>query len=293
MWGNKMIDNFSMPKCKVVAELGNIHLGKMDRAKYLIDLAVLCKADYVKFQKRNPIESVPKELQNKPHPNPKFSYGETYLQHRINLELNIDQHAELKDYCEKVHIKYATSVWDVTSAREVIQLNPEYIKVPSACNMNFELLEFLLNEYDGDIHLSTGMISDDEKMHLYCQIGSQFHKRIVLYHCTSEYPVPFERLYLMEIQRMKEMNLFKEVGFSNHGFGISSDIAAYTLGATWIERHFTDDRTLPHSDAAASLEPEGLRKLCRDLSAVQKSMAYKDGTITAEEQQQRSKLRGC
>lgn len=287
-----MIDTFVMPKCKVVAELGNIHLGKMDRAKYLIDLAVLCKADYVKFQKRNPIESVPLELQNQPHPKPAFAYGDTYLQHRINLELNIDQHAELKAYCEKVHIKYATSVWDMTSAREVVQLNPEYVKIPSACNMNFEMLEFLLNEYKGDIHISTGMISHEEKMQLYCKINSQFHQRIILYHCTSEYPVPFERLYLMEIIRLAESKIFKEIGFSNHGFGISADIAAYVLGATWIERHFTDDRTIPHSDAAASLEPEGLRKLCRDLQAIQKSMAYKNEGITEEELKQRNKLRG-
>jgi len=278
-------------KCKVVAEIGATHIGSVDRAKKLIDLAVICGSDYVKFQKRNPEESVPENIKNKPHPNLKFSYGNTYLEHRKNLELNIQQHIELKKYCDLRNIGYAVSCWDITSAKEIIEnINIDYIKIPSACNSNFELLEYLEREFSGDIHLSLGMVDPVEKGDIIDKIDKLgLFSRIVLYHCTSEYPCPFEKLFLLEIEKLKDYTC-KEIGFSNHGYGIACDIVAYVFGATWIERHFIDDRTFRHTDAVASLEPDGLRKLCRDLKAIQKALNYKDD-ITQEEMIQRQKLR--
>lgn len=276
---------------KIVAEVGCSHIGSVERAKSLAKLAAICGADYVKFQKRNPIESVPKYLHDQPHPNQSFAYGDTYLAHRKALELDIDEHAELKDYCNGVGIGYATSVWDVTSARSVLRLNPDYIKVPSACNMNRDLISFLANEYDGDIHISTGMIVKGEKADLYAMLSDlNVWNRVVLYHCTSEYPCPFERLFLREIETLG-LSAAKAVGFSNHGYGIAADMVAYTLGAEWIERHFIDDRTFRHTDAAASLEPDGLRRLCRDLKAIQKALKPKGSDITKQESEQRKKLR--
>lgn len=275
---------------KVVAEIGAVHIGSVDRAKDLIRLAILAGAQYVKFQKRNPHESVPDHIKNEPHPNARFAYGDTYLEHRLALELSIEQHSELKDYCEAQGIIYACSVWDLTSAREIISLNPSFIKVPSACNMDEKLLEVLATEYTGDIHISTGMIFKGEKADLCTKISElNLKDRVVLYHCTSEYPCPFDHLYLLEIDRLQWFPA-KEIGFSNHGFGISADIVAYMLGARWIERHFIDDRTFRHNDASASLEPDGLRRLCRDLRAIQKTLKYKE-KITDGELEQRNKLR--
>lgn len=274
----------------VVAEIGATHVGSIERAKTLINLAALCGADFAKFQKRNPHESVPEEIKHKPHPNQRFSYGATYLEHRLALEFSILQHAELKSYCEEKGIKYATSVWDLTSAKEVVTLNPEYIKIPSACNMNWALLEFLSHEFTGDIHISTGMITPEERENLYSTINQLGIKdRVVLYHCTSEYPCPFEHLYLLEIERLAWAPC-RQVGFSNHGFGIASDVVSYMLGARWIERHFIDDRTFRHTDAAASLEPDGLRRLCRDLRMIPKCLNLKTN-LSTEEREQRSKLR--
>lgn len=265
----------------------------MDRAKELIKLAYLCKADYVKFQKRNPDESTPEELKNNPHPNKIFAYGDTYLEHRRNLELNIEQHRELKAYCDDLGIGYSASVWDITSARDVISLNPDFIKVGSPCNNNYDLISVLYNEYGGDVHISLGMSSREEIEILVQEVLSQKSaNRTVLYHCTSEYPCPFDRLYLLDISYLLEKyrNYGFDIGFSNHGFGLSADIAAWTLGARWIERHFVDDRTLKHTDAAASLEPEGLRRLCRDLRHVWEGMANKP-EVTEGEWKQRKKLR--
>ncbi len=277
---------------KIVAEIGAVHLGSLDRAKMLADLARLAGADYLKLQKRNPIESVPKEIQNKPHPNQMFAYGDTYLEHRIALELNIDQHMELQMYCKDIGIGYTSSVWDITSAREIIQLNPDFIKVPSPCNTHYKMLDILCQEYSGQIHISSGMTTAEEMHELkaYLNRAKLEDGRIVVYHCTSEYPCPFERLYLKEFEKLRYMFPSCDLGYSNHGLGIATEIVTYMLGTRWFERHFIDDRTIKHSDASASLEPDGLRRLCRDLKMLPKALQYKK-EMSAEEMQQRKKLK--
>ena len=117
--------------------------------------------------------------------------------------------------------------------------------------------------------------------------------RLVLYACTSGYPVPFEDICLLEITRLQEAygQRVKEIGFSGHHLGIAVDVAAVTLGATWVERHFTFDRTWKGTDHAASLEPDGLRKLVRDVHAVSKALTMKDRPILDIEEVQRSKLK--
>ena len=253
-------------------------------------MAKFADADFVKFQKRCPEESVRKDIQDKPHPNALFAHGKTYLEHRKRLELSIEQHAELKEYCDNLGIGYASSVWDVTSAREIIAIHPAFIKVPSPCNNHWKLLEVLNKEYQGQVHISTGMASEQEKFLLKLYVNDSFASRAVIYHCTSEYPCPFEHLYLNEILELKKMFPKSTIGFSNHGKGIAADIAAYMLGATWIERHFVDDRTIRHTDASFSLEPAGLAKLRRDLTIVRKSVQSKQ-EMSDEELAQRDKLR--
>lgn len=273
----------------LIAEVGCVHIGDMKRAKKLIRLAHESKADAVKFQKRNPDKSVPEEWKTRPHPNQSFAYGKTYLEHRKNLEFTIEQHAELKSYCEELGIIYSTSVWDMDSAREIIQLNPEFIKIPSACNQHFEMISLLLREYKGDVHISLGMLTKDEKDNL-TSLFYSWQKRMIFYHCTSEYPCPFEHLYLLEIKQLADKG-FEKIGFSNHGAGIASDIAAMALGARYFERHFIDDRTFPHTDASASLEPQGLNKLARDLDHVYSAMKLKPHELSDAEQSQRNKLK--
>lgn len=279
---------------KVIAEIGACHLGDLDRAQELCRLAKLCGAHYIKTQKRNPEESTPIEMRDKPHPNQIFSYGKTYLDHRKNLELSIEDHAILQQFCSDIGIEYTTSVWDMTSAREVVELRPPFIKIPSACNQHFEMLDYLVAHYDGEIHLSTGMTTADEMKDLLDWIErASIGSRIVFYHCTSKYPCPFEDLHLLEIPKIVELSKRYgfQVGFSNHGKGIAADVAAYILGASWIERHFIDDRTVRHTDAAASLEPRGLSSLVRDLNAVNRALTHRPSELDAEESAQRDKLK--
>jgi sialic acid synthase len=278
-----------MDAINVVAEIGCNHGGDLDRAKKLIKLAALSGAQFAKFQKRNPKESTPQKLWDQPHPNQRFAFGKTYLEHRENLELSISQHRELKEYCDFCGIGYASSVWDMTSAIEIASLNPKFIKIPSAQNHNIYLLNYLHNNFAGQIHISFGMTTSDERQALLRAIYRNQEKRHVVYHCTSSYPCPFENLYLYEIKKLKDS--FLNVGFSNHGYGIAADVAALSFGATWFERHFVDDRLYPHTDASASLEPEGLRKLVRDLNNVQKAFTSKPVGLCDLEQEQRDKLR--
>ena len=284
--------NYKLPK--VIAEIGCNHKGKIELAKELITVAAHSGVKVVKFQKRNNIELLSEEQYNAPHPNPMHSYGDTYGAHREFLEFNINQHKELKEFSESLGLTYSTSVWDVTSAIEIVSLNPELIKVPSACNNHFEMLKVLRDDYKGDVHISFGMTTKEEEEQIvsFFEITNQ-SQRLILYSCTSGYPVSFEDVCLIEITRIKERfkNRVKDIGFSGHHLGIAVDVAAYTLGATWIERHFTLDRTWKGTDHSASLEPTGLRKLSRDLNATYKSLKYKQSDILLIEQEQRNKLK--
>lgn len=279
----------------VIAEAGCNHMGQMEIAKDLIETAAhFCKADAIKFQKRCPKELLTTEQYNAPHPNPVNSYGDTYGAHREFLEFTVDQHAQLKEWCEQAGIIYSTSVWDMTSAKEIASLKPEFIKIPSACNTHYEMLQWLCDNYQGEIQLSFGMTSREEEeeiVQLFERNGRA--KDLVLFNCTSGYPVPFKDVCLLEIARMREMyeNRVKAIGFSGHHLGIAVDIAAYTLGANVIERHYTLDRTWKGTDHAASLEPDGIRKLVRNLNAVHDTLTYKESEILPIEKVQRDKLK--
>ena len=290
-----MAFQFDYRKPLVISEIGCNHMGDFEIAKELIKLSKDCGADYAKFQKRNARELLTEEQYNTPHPVPYNAYGNTYGAHREYLEFTWEQHADLKEYAESIGIGYATSVWDITSAREIAALKPDFIKVPSACNNHYEMLQLLRDEYTGDIHISSGMTTLDEVEELvkFFEVTDQAKSRLVLYNCTSGYPVPFKDICLLEINRLYDQygDRVKEIGFSGHHLGIAADVAAYTLGARWIERHFTKDRTWKGTDHAASLEVPGLQKLVRDLNQIQQALAFKNKEILDIEAEQRQKLK--
>lgn len=279
----------------VIAEIGCNHKGEMELAKELVKVAkIFCNVEAVKFQKRNNRELLTEEQYAAPHPNPVNSYGDTYGAHREYLEFDLEQHRELMNYCEEIGIVYSTSVWDLTSAKEIASLDPEFIKIPSACNNHYEMLGWLADNYKGEIHISTGMTTKDEIADLVDFFeGKGRAKDLVLYNCTSGYPVPFPDVCLLDINTLMQNygSRVKQIGFSGHHLGIAVDIAAYTLGAPVIERHYTLDRTWKGTDHAASLEPMGMRKLSRDLKAVHQALSHKQSDILPIEQVQRDKLK--
>jgi len=280
----------------VMAEIGCNHMGQLDIAKDLLDLAKRCGCNYAKFQKRKPSEVLTPEQYCAPHPVPYNSYGSTYGAHREFLEFSIEQHKELKAHANLIGLGYSCSVWDVTSAREIISLNPDLIKVGSPSNMHWDMMKILRDEYCGDVHISTGMTTCDEIEDIvqFWEHGKgDARNRVILYSCTSGYPVPFEDVCLLELLelRQKYSDRVKAFGFSGHHNGIAVDVAAYTLGAVWNERHFTKNRTWKGTDHAASLEPGGMEKLVRDLHNTYASLTYKKGEILPIEQEQRTKLK--
>jgi len=287
--------NFKYEPCKVIAEIGCNHMGSLEIAKELMKLAKECGSTYAKFQKRCPKELLTPEQYNKPHPVPANAYGATYGAHREFLELNLEQHRELWEYGNQIGIMWATSVWDVTSAREMAQIPCDFLKVPSACNNHFDMLKVLRDEFKGDVHVSTGMttLSEIEDVVKFFEETGAAKSRLVIYNCTSGYPVPFPDVCMLEINRLTGLygNRIKDIAFSGHHLGIAIDVAAYALGAKWIERHFTKDRTWKGTDHAASLEPAGLGKLCRDLVATYEALTLKKTEVLDIETEQREKLK--
>jgi N-acetylneuraminate synthase len=283
------------PSPKIVAEIGCNHKGDMEIAREMIGIAAtFAHCNYAKFQKRSNRELLTPEEFAAPHPNPINAYGDSYGEHREFLEFDLEQHRQLRQWCAEAGVGYACSTWDLTSAMEIASLEPDYIKIPSACNLDLAMLDYLASGYSGDIHISLGMTMPGEVDEIYQWLHDrQVTDRVVLYACTSGYPVPFDELCLLEIDELKQRygSNIRAVGFSGHHLGIAADIAAYTLGASWIERHFTLDRTWKGTDHSASLEPDGLRRLVRDLHAVERALTRKDKTLLDIEIPQRHKLK--
>lgn len=285
----------------VIAEIGCNHKGDMEIAHRMIKVLGVLKElepqsyiDIVKFQKRTNKELLTPEEYNAPHPHPENSYGATYGLHREALEFTVEQHAELKKWCEEEGLIYSTSVWDLTAAKEIASLNPKLIKVPSACNLDFRLLQYLRANYNGEIHLSFGMTTKGEERKIIDFFAEKDRaKDLVIYACTSGYPVPPEDICLREITRLKDEyeTIVKGIGFSGHHNGIAADIGALTLGAKYFERHFTLNRTWKGTDHAASLEPQGIQKLARDLRNVALALTYKSEDVLDIEKVQRKKLK--
>jgi len=289
------LHSFEYKEPYVIAEIGCNHKGELEIAKELLTLAKESGATVGKFQKRTPKELLTAEQYAAPHPNPHNSYGDTYGAHREFLEFTVEQHRELWEYGKKIGIEWATSTWDTTSAREMITIPCDFLKVPSACNNHFEMLKVLRDDYKGDVHVSTGMTtkSEIEDVIKFFEETGQAKGRLVIYNCTSGYPVPFPDICMLEINRLYALyqDRVKAIAFSGHHLGIAVDVASYTLGAKWVERHFTKDRTWKGTDHAASLEPAGLGKLCRDLVATHASLTYKQTEVLDIESEQRDKLK--
>ncbi|MCP3952432.1 MAG: N-acetylneuraminate synthase [Desulfobacterales bacterium] len=281
----------------LTAEVGCNHLGAMETAQKMITTAArFCKVDVVKFQKRTVKELLTPDEYRAPHPNAYHAYGDTYGAHREFLEFDQEQHRQLKQWCEAAGVIYSTSVWDLTAAREMAALQPRMLKVPSAANLDIPMIQWLAEHYRGELHISLGMTRRTEENQIVKILEAAGRlDQVVMYACTSGYPVPFEDICLLEIERLKTTygQQVKAIGFSGHHLGFAADIAALALGATCFERHFTLDRTWRGTDHAASLEPDGLRRLARDILNVQLALTPKSSEILPIEVPHRKKLKRC
>jgi N-acetylneuraminate synthase len=248
----------------VIAEIGINHNGSIDLAKRLISVAIAAGCDAVKFQKRT-VEVVygPEELAR-----PRESrFGTTNGDLKHGLEFDYAAYTEIDAYCRAVGIPWFASCWDEASVDMIAQFDVPAFKIASASLTDDGLLRHT-RAMGKPIILSTGMSTVEEIDHAVAVLGR--HDLIILHSCST-YPATYEELNLRVIPSLRQ-RYGTPVGYSGHETGIPSSVAAVVLGARCVERHITLDRAMAGSDHAASLEPNGISRLVRDIRLVETSL---------------------
>lgn len=248
----------------IIAEIGINHNGSVEIAKKLISVAVAAGCNAVKFQKRTvDVVYTPEELA-KPRENP---FGMTNGDLKHGLEFGQEQYRDIDNYCKTVNIEWFASCWDEQALGFIDQFDVPCYKIASASLTDDNLLRLTLSK-GKPIILSTGMSTLEQIDHAVDVLGK---KDLILLHTCSTYPSNYEELNLRVIQTLRN-RYGVPVGYSGHETGLPSTVAAVTLGACIVERHITLDRAMWGSDQAASVEPNGINRLVRDIRLVETSM---------------------
>jgi len=268
----------------VIGEIGINHNGDVELAKKLIDTAAIAGCDAVKFQKRTPEISVPPDQRDKKRDTP---WGEiTYLEYRHKVEFGAEEYQEIDTYCRQKNIDWFASCWDIPSVEFIEQFSPVCYKIASATITDDDLLESVV-QTGRPIMLSTGMSTMEEVRRAVTQLPTE---RLLIAHATSTYPCKPEELNLRMIPELQQ-EFACPIGYSGHEVGLQTTIAAVALGAAFVERHITLDRAMWGSDQAASVEPQGLIRLVRDIRVVEKALGDGVKKVYESEMPARQKLR--
>lgn len=261
----------------IIAEIGINHNGSLDIAKQLIDLAVDCGCDAVKFQKRTIDLVYTKEELAKPRENP---FGPTNGDLKRSLEFGLNEYTEIDDYCKKVGIEWFASAWDLESQKFLQRFDCKYNKIASAM-LSYEPLLTMVASEKKHTFISTGM-SLPEEIDRAVQIFREVRCPFELMHCVSTYPMDDEDANLNCIFTLRN-RYGCDIGYSGHESGCAVSYAAAACGITSLERHITLDRAMYGSDQAASLEPQGLRGLVGAVRKIEKAMG--DGVVSITEKE--------
>jgi len=253
--------------CYIIAEIGINHNGSLEIAKKLIDEAVAAKASAVKFQKRTPEICVPKDQWEIMRDTP---WGRmSYIDYKRKTEFGVVEYAAIDQYCRELGIDWFVSTWDVEAVNFMEQFDTPLYKLASASLTDYPLIKRIL--FTGKpLMLSTGM-STTKEIEDAVDLVKKFDPEYPLFiaHSTSAYPCKPEELNLRMINTLGKKYPGVPIGYSGHETGLATTVAAVTLGATFVERHFTLDRAMWGSDHAASVEPQGLARLVRDIRDVE------------------------
>ena len=257
----------------VIAEIGHNHGGDLDQAMHLFDEARRAGAHAVKLQKRDNRAVYTRDYFDRPYDN-ENSFGATYGEHREALEFGREEYEALIEYAQRIGVTFFATAFDMPSADFLAELDMPAYKIASADLRNIPLLRHVAS-FGKPIVLSTGAssLADVERAHA---AAAEINPDIALLQCTAGYPAAWDELDLGVIQTFRAMFPSTVIGLSSHDNGIAMAVAAHALGARVIEKHFTLDRVLKGTDHRFSLEPQGLRKMCRDLSRLHVAMG--DGT---------------
>jgi sialic acid synthase SpsE len=268
----------------IIAEIGINHNGDIAIAKQLMDVAVETGCDAVKFQKRTPEICVPEEQKSIPRETPWGTM--TYFEYKKRIEFEQPEFEQIGAYAKKIGIDWFASPWDVPSVDFLESFNVPCQKIASACLTDSELLT-AINKTKTTTILSTGMSSIEE---IDKAVSLLNNVPLAIAQATSTYPAEASELNLRALQTFAEKYKVP-VGYSGHERGLQVTIAAVALGATFIERHITLDRSMWGTDHSASLEPEGLKKLVRDIRIVELALGDGKKKVYDSEIPIRAKLR--
>ncbi len=273
--------------CFIIAEIGINHNGDVELAKRLIDAAHTAGCDAVKFQKRTPDLCVPEAQKALPRETP---WGVmTYLEYRQRVEFGQEEYAAIDAYCRRLGIPWFASCWDAPSVEFIQQFNPPCHKVASASLTDHHLLT-QLKQTGKPLLVSTGMSTLAEVDAALAVLGDDYP--VILMHCVSTYPAPPEETNLRVMDTLRE-RYGRPVGYSGHEVGLQITLAAVALGAVSVERHVTLDRTMWGSDQAASVEPQGVQRLVRDIRVIERALGDGHKRVTPGEEVVRARLRGA
>lgn len=250
----------------VTGEIGINHNGELENALALIDAAVDAGCDAVKFQKRTPEICTPRDQWDVERDTP---WGRmTYIEYRHRVEFGEEEYRTIDDYCRQKGIHWFASPWDTEAVDFLEQFDVPAHKVASASLTDDELLR-KLRATGRTIILSTGMSTPKQIRHAVEVLGSE---NILLCHATSTYPAKAEELNLRVIHTLHAEYPNVPIGYSGHETGLQTTLAAVALGAVFVERHITLDRAMWGSDQAASVEPQGLARLVRDIRIIEEAL---------------------
>ncbi|CAM5306634.1 MULTISPECIES: N-acetylneuraminate synthase family protein [Streptomyces] len=250
----------------VTGEIGINHNGDLENAFALIDAAADAGCDAVKFQKRTPEICTPRDQWDIERDTP---WGRmTYIDYRHRVEFDEDGYRAIDEYAKKRGIAWFASPWDVESVAFLEKFDVPCYKVASASLTDDELLR-AMRATGRTVILSTGMSTPKQIRHAVEVLGSD---NIVLCHATSTYPAKAEELNLRMIHTLQAEYPNVPIGYSGHETGLQTTLAAVALGAAFVERHITLDRAMWGSDQAASVEPQGLTRLVRDIRTIEESL---------------------
>lgn len=250
----------------VIAEIGLNHNGSVETAKRLVDVAADAGAQAVKFQKRTPAISTPEHMKQTPRETPWGTMS--YLEYRYRVEFDRAQYIEIGDHATMRGLHWFASPWDEPSVDFLENLHVVAHKVASASVTDLPMLD-RLRSTGKPVILSTGMSTLDQIDRAVEVLGTD---RLVILHATSTYPLPPGEANIRTILTLRDRYPGVPVGYSGHERGLQISLAAVALGAVMVERHITLDRTMWGSDHAASLEPQGLEHLVRDIRVIEEAL---------------------
>jgi N-acetylneuraminate synthase len=269
--------------CYVIGEIGINHNGDLGIARRLIDVAAIAGAQAVKFQKRTVDVVYSAEELARPRENP---FGTTNGDLKRGLEFGADQYQAITRYCEEKGVDWFASCWDEASVDFIEQFSPPAYKIASASITDDNLLRHH-RRTGRPMIVSTGMCTMEQIDHAVQVLGTE---KLVILHTTSAYPAKVGDLNLRMIPMLRE-RYGVPVGYSGHEVGLASSFAAVALGACMVERHITLDRAMWGTDQSASVEPQGLMKLVRDIRVIEDSLGDGVKKVSADEVPIMKKLR--